>query len=233
MASKFFVPTASAEDWKHLLKEPEKQWVKGYSARALAYCWQGANSFPADVRRVFRKSQLDLFQDVRFLFAFPEHKVALPGGATASQSDIFVLAKGNNQLISIAVEGKASEPFGDGTVAEWKVKNGGGKGERLPFLCGVLGLEETRLEHIRYQLLHRTASAVIEAENFNARNAMMLVHSFSQSYQWFDDYCQFLALFGIKTRKDALKDSVVYGKNVKGTRLYFGWVKGNPRFLKV
>lgn len=66
-----------------------------------------------------------------------------------------------------------------------------------------------------------------------AWDALMMVHSFSQDSEWFDDYCQFLALFGVKTTEDALKDSVVYGKNVKGTRLYFGWVKGNPRFLKV
>lgn len=83
--------------------------------------------------------------------------------------------------------------------------------------------------HIRYQLLHRTASAVIEAGRFNAQNALMLVHSFSQFNEWFDDYCQFLALFGVKGEVNL----IVFGKNVDGIDLYFGWVKGSSKYLKV
>ena len=43
-------------------------------------------------------------------------------------------------------------------------------------------------DSIRYQLLHRAASAMVEARRFNAAHAMMLVHSFSPSDEWFDDY---------------------------------------------
>jgi len=42
----------------------------------------------------------------------------LPGGAAASQNDVWVLGEISNGLVSIAVEGKVSETFGP-TVGEW------------------------------------------------------------------------------------------------------------------
>jgi len=39
---KFYVPSKGLGFWKAFLAEPEKQWKTGYSARALAYCWEEA-----------------------------------------------------------------------------------------------------------------------------------------------------------------------------------------------
>lgn len=89
-------------------------------------------------------------------------------------------------------------------------------------------MEEKAIDHIRYQLLHRTVSAIIEAKKFNAKNALVLVHSFSQSYEHFEDYNQFLALYGLSGEKDLLIGPV----NINGIDLYFGWVKGEPEYLK-
>lgn len=130
--NKIFIPTRKPEDWQPFLAEP-KHWKTGYSAKTLAYCWQEANDFPESVRKVFRKSGIELFQNIKLLLAFPEYKVVLPGGARPSQNDIFILAKGNDQLVSIMVEGKVSEPFGD-TMAEWRKDNSEGKEKRLKFL---------------------------------------------------------------------------------------------------
>ena len=135
------------------------------------------------------------------------------------QNDIFILARGNNQLISITVEGKALEPFGD-IVDEWKSDFTKGKQTRLKFLCDLLQLDKKQIGHIRYQLLHRTASAIILAEKFNAKNALMLVHSFKENQESFDDYCNFLKLFG----KRGKADSITSPKTVNGIRLFFGWV---------
>jgi len=41
--SKIYIPTTKPEDWQSLLADPEKHWRKGYSAKALAYCWQEAD----------------------------------------------------------------------------------------------------------------------------------------------------------------------------------------------
>ncbi|MDD4860015.1 MAG: hypothetical protein PHR56_07415 [Dehalococcoidales bacterium] len=210
-----------------LLAKPERHWRTGYSAKTLAYCWQEADDFPESIKRVFKNSGIELFQNVELLLAFPEYKVPLPGGRRASQNDIFALAKGRNQLISIAIEGKVSEPF-DTCIAEWKLEASKGKKTRLQFLCHKLQLYKNKIDHVRYQLLHRTASAIIEAEKFNAQNALMLVHSFSQSDEWFDDYRQFLALFGLK---EIRTDSLVYAKTINGIDLYFSWVKGEKEYL--
>jgi hypothetical protein len=81
---------------------------------------------------------------------------------------------------------------------------------------------------IRYQLLHRAASAVIEADRFNARHALMLVHSFSQTYEWFEDYERFVALFGAV----AYSEAVVPVADLGTISLYCGWVTGEERYLK-
>ena len=230
--SRIFIPASKPEDWKSLLAEPDKHWKTEHSAKTLAYCWQEANGLPKCVKGVFRKSRIELFQYLKLLLAFPEYKVSLPPrGGRPSQNDIFVLAKGSDQLVSIMVEGKVSEPF-DKTIAEWKSRSGKGKAIRLKFLCDKLQLEINKIEHIRYQLLHRTASAVIEAEKFKAENALMLVHSFCKSDDWiegFEDYKNFLSLYGLK---DIEPNSLVYAKNIRGIDLYFSWVRGAKEYLK-
>ena len=225
--SKIFIPTNNPEDWGPLLAKPY-HWKIGHSAKALAYCWQEANDFPDCVKRVFKNSGIPLFQNIELLLAFPEWKTPLLGGSRPSQNDIFILAKGNDQLISITVEGKVSESFGQ-TVAEWRRKREKGEGKkiRLKYLCDKLQLDKSQIDHIRYQLLHRTASAIIEAERFNAQNALMLVHSFSQSDEGFEDYTQFLALFGLT----GTPNSLVGPKNIHRINLYFGWVRGDKKYL--
>jgi len=80
---------------------------------------------------------------------------------------IFVLAKSGNELISIAVEGKVKEEFGP-TVGKKREDSSPGVKERLDYLCNLLGITGHDLDTIRYQLLHRTASALIETERFSA-----------------------------------------------------------------
>jgi hypothetical protein len=225
--SKIYIPAIKPEDWQSLLADPEKHWRKGYSARALAYCWQDAKGFPSCVKRAFEKSGIDLFHEIELLLAIPEHKVSLPGGKRSSQNDLFVLAKSHDQLISIAVEGKVSEPFGD-IVSKWLKNPSPGRKKRLEFLCTELGLDVDGLSNIRYQLLHRTVSAILEAKRFNASHALMLVHSFSQTDEWFENYALFAALFGI----DAKLDRIHSAGKIGDIQLYLGWAKGDPKYLE-
>ncbi|MFA7013666.1 MAG: hypothetical protein WC202_12005 [Desulfobacterales bacterium] len=155
----------------------------------------------------------------------PEHKVPLPGGSRSSQNDIWVLARSKGQLISIAVEGKVSEPFGP-TVQEWRADSSPGKAERFSYLLSLLGLSAVPVG-ARYQLLHRTASAIIEAQRFNAAHAVMLVHSFSQSSEWFQDYAAFVALMGGSAKENRMV-SVGFRS---GVSLYLAWVRGDAYYL--
>lgn len=227
--SKFFIPANKPEDWRPLLAIPDKQWKTGYSAKALAHCWQG-NDFPPEVRKVFQNCNIALFKDIRILMSFPEYKVPLPGGKRASQNDIFIIAKGNGQLVSMTVEGKVDEPFGE-IISRWQLSDNGGKKERLKFLCDQLLLDKEAVGNVYYQLLHRAASAAIEAKEFNAPNALMLVHAFEKTKEKYDEsfraYCQFLNLFDRRGEDD----SIVFIRTLGSIKFYCGWVKGDSEYL--
>lgn len=219
--SQIYIPASSAEQWAQFLAEPVKHWRQGYSARTLAYSWQEAGGFPAEVGSVLAST----FPSAELLLALPEHKVPLPGGSRSSQNDIWVLARSEGKLISIAVEGKVSEPFGP-TVQEWRAESSPGKAERLSYLLSLLGLSSVP-DTTRYQLLHRTASAIIEAQRFNAAHAVMLVHSFSQSSEWFQDYAAFVSLM----RGTATENGIVPVGSRSGVSLHLAWVRGNAHYL--
>lgn len=224
-----YIPSKDPEDWRPFLGRPDTQWRTGYSAKALAYCWEEANGFPKEIKTLFKESNLIDLQDIEPLFIIPEHQVPLPPkGGNPSQNDVFVLAKSNNQLISITVEGKVSEPFGE-TLGERMANLSKGKRERLDFLKGQLGLAKDFPDNIRYQLLHRTVSAILEAKRFTAKKAIMLVHSFSQEMEWFEDYKNFLKLFNVT----AAPDQLTWANNIHGIQLYCGWVKGDLKYLSV
>ena len=221
--SKIYIQANKPEDWRNLLADPVKHWRTGYSAKALAYCWQQASGFPRSVKKAFKKSALPIFKNIHILIALPEYKVSIPGGVRASQNDIFILAKAKNELVSICVEGKVSEDFGplvSGWLNEKDKKTN--KKERLNFIIMKLGLENKEIGNIRYQLMHRTVSSLIEAEKFNAKNALLLIHSFSQEYAHFDDFANFVSLYDLKAEKDSVNGPV----SIKGISLYFSWVKG-------
>ncbi len=53
----------------------------------------------------------------------------------------------------------------------------------------------------------------------------MLVHSFSQSDEWFDDYNGFLALLDLIGKVD----TITQPKNINGIDLYFSWIRGDKK----
>jgi hypothetical protein len=216
----FYIPTRSTEDWQRL--HPERHWKDGYSAKLLATRWQEAHGFPEEVTNSFTASGIPAFQSMQFVAGFPEHKVALPPSRRQpSQTDIMVLARSGQELAALAVEGKVEESFGE-FVRDWRQKDTDGKTERLAFLTDLLGLAGHDLDGIRYQLLHRMASALLTAERFAARHAVVLVHSFSPVRTGFTDYAAFLQLFGVL----AAAGTVQQASAVHGIEVYFSWTTG-------
>ena len=217
-----YVPSLGPDAWRQFLAQPDRQWVTGYSARTLAHSWEAADGLPDEVRAALEV----VVNRPRLLLALPEHKTALPGGRRESQSDVFALIRSDEHLIAATIEGKVDEAFGP-TVAEWLQDASPGKLVRLEAVCELLGLAAADLDHaMRYQLLHRTAAAVIEAERFAAGAAAMIVHSFSLDARWFDDYARFLGLFGAA----AAVGSAVLVATPSGRPLYLAWAAGDQRF---
>jgi hypothetical protein len=176
------------------------------------------------VRQALDSSQEPALRNLTPLLIIPEYKIPLPGGARDSQSDVFVLARGNDALVAIVVEGKVDEPFGP-TVGQKRADPTAGLDERYAFLLRCLGLEQAA-DSIRYQLLHRAASAVLAAEEFFAPYAVMLVHSFSPSDKWFEDFAQFAEMFGKRPKLGEVLAATRCGK----TDLFLGWCKGDQQF---
>ena len=135
-----YFPSEDPEDWRKSLADPVKQWKSGCSAKALAYSWTDSLGFPPEVKKAFSHCTDDQLQNIEFLMGFPEHKVPLPGGSSPSQNDLFVLSKAKDSLVSITVEGKVSEPFGE-IVTNWVKDASEGKTRRLDYLCSVLDLD--------------------------------------------------------------------------------------------
>lgn len=234
MSNRIYIPTGEPEDWKKFLAKPS-HWKTGYSAKALAYCWEEADGFPQSVRAAFQASGLEVVEDLELLLAIPEYTVPIPPGKPYPQNDVFVLARAKTGLVAVMVEGKKSEPFDD-PVQIWYMKNssGGkpskGKQTRLKFLCDTLGLrvQDVLDANVRYQLLHRTASAVIAARDFHAKYALMLVHSFSQSLESFDDYVWFGQLLANRELRHNVVEEI--GQR-SGMTLYLAWVTGEAQYL--
>jgi hypothetical protein len=176
------------------------------------------------------ESALDATPELRgaaLVIGLPEHQVSFEGGGHASQNDLWALLRRDNDFISMTVEAKAGEKLDD-LVKDWlmKKKRGSRKPERLAALQTRLGIAGRDVSEIRYQLLHRTASALKEAERFRASIAVVLVQTFNREadkVSW-DDCCRFGEMLGAKVCEGGFS----LATTGVGMPLYIGWVSSPP-----
>ena len=222
--NRIYIPSTGPGDWQKLLADPELHWREGYSAMSLAECWEAANGLPPEISDLFRQDGIA----PELLFAIPEHQVPLPGAKRgASQCDVFALIRAGDRTVAVAIEGKVDEPFGP-LLGDWLRGASPGKHKRLAFVADMLGLALPLPDDIHYQLLHRTAAAIVEARRFNADDAAMIVHSFSPTGKWFDAFERFAGLFGIEAELGTRLDIQPRGRKP----FSLGWVAGDQRFLE-
>ncbi len=217
--TRIYVPSCGPQSWQRLLADPEKHWRAGFSAKTLAHAWESAHGLPPEISRLFEGR-------VELLLALPEHKVDLPGGSRPSQTDLFALLRHADRTIATAVEGKVDEPFGP-TVGEWLEGASDGKRQRLENLCGILGLRNEALSELRYQLLHRAASAAIESKRFKTDEAAVIVHSFSTTNSWFESFKSFARCLGVTAELGRLATTAL----PCGKVFHLAWASGDCDFL--
>lgn len=216
-----FIPSSGASDWRKFLADPDTQWRREKSAMELAVSWELAQrserGLPPEIAKAF-DSQIAL-EGARLLVALPEHKVPLKGRGKPSQNDIWAFLRKGDNYISLTVEGKAGEPFAS-TLGEWLVDGREGKRDRLEYLCQILQSGSAPPPELRYQLFHRTASAVIEAKRFGAPFAVMIAQSFQEDPVSWSDYSAFCSLLGASAVRGLLVEACRTGDE----RLFLGWV---------
>ncbi len=219
--SQLYVPLLKPEDVIPHLASPT-HWKAGHSAQELAYSWFNASGFPCLIQQCL--STDPVFQDATFLNAVFERKTDLGTKGRPSQTDLLAYVDLGQQLGLLAVEGKVEESF-DRCVAEWN-DGSAGKVARLNALCKTLGLDDRSCGEIRYQLLHRTASAIYEAKRYHIREALMLVHSFSATARWFTEFQAFAEAIGTPVSKKNICSPVAL---LEGVNLRLAWVSDTAK----
>lgn len=218
MIPRLHVPMRAPQDIVRYLGEQEKHWKEGRSAHALAHTWFRTNGIPAAVSALFQDHEQ--FGSVELIDAFLERQVDLGTAGFPSQTDILAVIGVGDSIAILAVEGKAGEPFGP-PVHQW-LDGSATRKRRLDALCGTLGLTREAAMPLRYQLLHRTASAIYEAKRYRTNTAVLVVQDFSERQTGLDDFRTFLRALRFENVDDgALKGRVI----CESVSLYAGWAR--------
>jgi uncharacterized protein DUF6946 len=207
------------EDVKWLLAEPEKQWVKKYSACETACSWFDSQGLPKSIQMILETDPV--FRNATLEKAYFERQTKLDSEGRPSQTDVLALVRINTGVGVIGIEGKVNESFGE-LIKEWNDYSPG----KLRRLAGLI--EKLKLRHsiavgdLRYQLLHRTVATLIEAERANAHEAAMVVQSFSPDdiRTGFDDFRKFASAFGAPINEPGMLSMPV---ELGSTRIRLGW----------
>jgi hypothetical protein len=225
---RIFLPSSSGSDWQKLLAKPSLHWKRGYSAMCAAACWESAgDKLPADISMALDRSNVAEVRNLKLIAAIPEWETPLPGGSRPSFTDILAITRNDLGLCLLAVEAKVNEHFGP-LVAE-KLSESASEGERsrLNYLQDLLQLHSLDPE-IRYQLLHRTAAALLSAKEFFASTAVMLVQSFGSQTDLRVDFDRFCDAMGA----DSPGSSIRQVRHFDRPRLILVWVEGDKRFTE-
>ena len=214
----FAEPITRPEDIIPRLAKQERHWKKGYSAYELAHSWVGSKGIPDPVVAVLH--QAEEFRGMELIEGFFEKETDLRSRGRPSQTDVLALIGDGEVFAVLGVEGKVDEPFGP-LVSEWLTDASANKRARLSVLQETLGLEDHNVSNLRYQLLHRTAAAIYEAQRYKVRRALMFVHSFSEGCSWFDDFRVFADAIGTPVSGTNELSAEV---EVEGVSLRLGWV---------
>jgi hypothetical protein len=210
------------EDIIQFLAKGQRHWRKGFSAYELAHAWVLADGIPGAIRAVLDRDPI--YRSAELIEGFFEREVDLRTPGRCSQTDLMALVKIGDGYAILAIEGKVDEPFGQ-RVADWN-DGSHGRQHRLERLCGTLGLAPDKAMELRYQLLHRSASAVYEAHRYRCGRALMLVHTFSRSATSLDDFLDFAEALGARA---AASGGLSRPVTCEGVELRLGWVVDQPR----
>jgi hypothetical protein len=222
------VPTRSGSDWQRLLAKPKLHWKKGASAMTAAAAWEAAaDALPPEIKVLLESSKEECLQEQRLLIALPEWQVSLEGGETTSNTDVLAICRNDTGLCVIGVEAKVLEDFGP-LLSEKRKEASPGQLARLTYLHALLKIEHFE-DAIRYQLLHRTVSALLTAQQFHAESAVMLVHAFDCPPARREDFRAFVVALGAKEIAPFFYRVLSFNH----PRLYLTWCDGDSQFRQV
>jgi hypothetical protein len=208
------IATRGIGSWRARLASPDCQWKRHFSAFETAVSWELASKsksgIPAPIEKLFRESH---YGEPLLMFAVAEHKVDLCGGKAASQSDVWAVVNTSLGMLSLTVEAKAKEAFGDEILERWLVA---GKAEgsisnrkkRWEYVRSYLPKSDS-FHQVRYQMLHRCAASVIEANRLGFQHAAFIVQAFDTPAESFQDYAVFCQALKIPAARGSMATTAV------------------------
>jgi hypothetical protein len=224
-----FVPTRTGTEWQRLLAKPEVHWREGQSAMAAAAAWEAARGrLPAELGEALEHSADPDLTDLKLLAAFPEWEATLEAGERPSRANILALARNDRGLVAIGVEAVVDEGFSL-TLAQKRASIPDSGREKLLALESALKPPAAFDGAISYQLVHRAASTLREAQAFHAHVAVMAVQAFGAAQPARGHFDAFASALGAARISDEVSLAAQHGS----PRLLLAWCAGNSRFLKV
>lgn len=233
----------SPGEWKHVVGLDK--WRPRYSAFELAHKWHPARNFPPVVSKALQaEGNPAHLRNLTVRYCLVEWPVFLDTDKAPSRTDLMVYARTKDKdAVIVGVEGKAREPFGQRVDAWVRGLSDGqptagvspkpSRLRRLQFLSTVLDREVSADSKLRYQLLHRTASVLLESRLQGAVAGLLIVHAFPGADGSWADFEKFTTFLDVKVVRGQLSVPV----SVAGTPkvpLYFLWVddqcEGVPNF---
>ncbi len=224
MAQLFFggdgKPLSKPEDVIPYLGKREAHWKAKYSAYETAHSWFAANDLPPAIRAILDTDLV--FADAKLRKVFFEKQTVLDDLARGpSQTDVLAILDIKSGLAVVGVEGKVNEPFGP-AISDWNDYSPG-KLRRLAGLVERLNVAPAdSIGTLPYQLLHRTAAALLEAKQAGASEVVVLVQSFSPDtvMAHFGDFQRFTTALGAPVTRPGTLSRVI---ELQRARLQLGW----------
>lgn len=223
----------SPGEWKYVVG-PDK-WRRQCSAFELAYKWHPARNFPPAVAHVLQAAgSPTILRNLTVRYCLVEWPVFLDTDKAPSRTDLMVYARTKDKnAVIVGVEGKAREPFGPRVDAWVRGLSDGqptagvnpkpSRLRRLQFLNGVLGREVSADSKLRYQLLHRTGSVLMESRLQGAVAGLLIVHAFPGADGSWADFEKFTTLLDIKAVRGQLSEPAQFAGKPE-VPMYFLWV---------
>jgi hypothetical protein len=214
------ISTRGIGSWRERLADPDGQWRRGFSAFETAVSWELASKnksgLPKQIETVFR---IGGFGDPLLIFAIAEHKVDLHGKGPASQSDVWAIVNTAAGMVSLTVEAKAKEAFGNEILNGWLVgETNENRTRRWEHIRSHLPLSNS-FHPVRYQILHRCAASVMEAKRLHFQHAAFIVQAFDAPTKSFQDYSIFCKALNIVAARGHMART-----SVDNISLSIGWV---------
>lgn len=193
-----------------------------------AASWEASEgALPPELATTLSSFKSAHLTDLKLLLARPEWEVSLEGGETTSNTDVLAICRNAEGLCIVAVEAKVHEDFGP-LVGQKRAEASSGQAARLTYLEGLFCVERFD-DGLRYQLVHRTASALLTAQEFHAGSAVMMVQAWdapSPRRKEFEAFC-------LAIRGKQLAPLVYEVPHFQRPKLFVAWCDGDPKFLSV